>query len=134
MSNALFKQRFSALLKRTGEKAETVTRKVAFDILSSVMRRSPVDTGRFRGNWMTALGTINTSTSGVADKSGGQALAQGASVLASFKPGQTIYMTNSLPYARRLEYGWSKQAPQGMVRLSVVEFSQFLQRAAEAVR
>jgi hypothetical protein len=27
-----------------------------------------------------------------------------------------------MPYALRLEYGWSKQAPAGMVRVTVAEF------------
>lgn len=134
MSNAEFKKRFAALLQKVGDKADTVVRKTAFDILSSVVRRSPVDTGRFRGNWMTALQSIDTSTSGGEDRSGGSSLSRGLSVLGQFKPGQTIYLTNSLPYARRLEYGWSGQAPQGMVRLSVVEYSQYLQRAVESVR
>jgi hypothetical protein len=38
-------------------------------------------------------------------------------------------MTNALPYARRLEYGWSRQAPYGMVRYSVLEYRRFLLRA-----
>lgn len=134
MSNADFKRRFAALLQRVGDKADTVVRKSALDVLSAVVRRSPVDTGRFRGNWMTALQKIDTSTSAPDDKSGASSLARGQSVLGQFRPGQTIYLTNSLPYARRLEYGWSQQAPQGMVRLSVVEFDQYLKRAVESLR
>jgi hypothetical protein len=36
------------------------------------------------------------------------------------------YITNNLPYAERLEYGWSGQAPSGMIRLSLAEFEQVL--------
>ena len=33
--------------------------------------------------------------------------------------GQDVYLANNLPYARRVEYGWSrKQAPAGMVRVN----------------
>lgn len=134
MSNADFKRRFAALLQRVGDKADTVVRNSALDVLSAVVRRSPVDTGRFRGNWMTALQKIDTSTNAPDDKSGASSLTRGQSVLGQFRPGQTIYLTNSLPYARRLEYGWSQQAPQGMVRLSVVEFDQYLKRAVESLR
>ncbi|NBT33816.1 MAG: hypothetical protein EBT13_18445 [Rhodobacteraceae bacterium] len=34
-----------------------------------------------------------------------------------------IYIQNNLPYANRLENGWSGQAPQGMVALTVAEVS-----------
>jgi hypothetical protein len=39
-------------------------------------------------------------------------------------------MINALPYGPRLEYeGWSSQAPAGMVRISVVEFQTFVDKA-----
>jgi hypothetical protein len=40
-----------------------------------------------------------------------------------------IYLTNALPYARRLEYGWSKQAPSGMVRISAMRFAEAVRKA-----
>ena len=37
--------------------------------------------------------------------------------------GDAIYLVNNLPYAQRLENGWStKQAPNGMVALSIQKF------------
>ena len=51
------------------------------------------------------------------------------------RAGQTIFITNSLPYAYRLEYdGWSRQAPAGMVRVTVVEFAQRFERAVRAAK
>jgi hypothetical protein len=47
--------------------------------------------------------------------------------IGSWRWGEIIYLTNSLPYARRLEYGWSKQAPAGMVRITVANFERHLQ-------
>ena len=32
-----------------------------------------------------------------------------------------IYIQNNLPYANRLENGWSNQAPAGMVALTIAE-------------
>ena len=41
---------------------------------------------------------------------------------------------NSLPYIRPLEYeGHSKQAPAGMVRVSVTEFQTFVDNAVKAL-
>jgi hypothetical protein len=44
------------------------------------------------------------------------------------------FLTNNLPYALRLEYGWSKnQAPAGMVGLAVAEFQSIVRDAAAEV-
>ena len=42
--------------------------------------------------------------------------------------------SGSLPYAIPLEYGHSQQASGGMVRLTVVEFAQFMRKAASEVK
>jgi hypothetical protein len=43
--------------------------------------------------------------------------------------GALVY--NTVPYATRLEYGWSRQAPQGMARRALMEFPQMLKDAAQ---
>lgn len=85
--------------------------------------------GRFKGNWQVGLGTQNESTDSPPDKDGIGAEGRAKVVLDGWKPGQTIWMTNALPYAKALEYGHSKQAPGGMVRLTVQEYSQALAKA-----
>lgn len=35
--------------------------------------------------------------------------------------GNIYWLSNNLPYIERLEYGYSKQTPAGMVRLSIEE-------------
>lgn len=131
MSNAAFKRNFSKLLERAGDKAELVVRKVAQDFVASFVLKSPVDTGRFRANWNTGIGSMNLSTS-ISTDSGAELRA--SSILPSYKAGDTIYITNNLPYALRLEYGWSDQAPAGMVRTTIAEYSQYLRRAVAQVR
>ncbi|VEB42983.1 Uncharacterised protein [Chromobacterium violaceum] len=37
--------------------------------------------------------------------------------------GVNAWLVNPMPYAVKLEYGWSKQAPAGMVRLTLAEIS-----------
>ncbi len=37
-------------------------------------------------------------------------------------------ITNSQPYAERVEYGWSTQAPEGMLRRSIAEFPSILEQ------
>ena len=52
--------------------------------------------------------------------------------IAPAKFGATIYLVNNLPYAVRLEYGWSKQAPAGMVRITAAEFQSIVDDAARS--
>lgn len=129
--NADFKRNFSALLKRAGDKAELVVRKVAIELQSSMILKSPVDTGRFRANWQCGIGAMNTSISA---PPGTDAKGRTATALQGWKPGQTIWLTNSLPYSRRLEYGWSKQAPGGMVRMSIQEYGRYLKKVVSELQ
>jgi hypothetical protein len=85
--------------------------------------------GRFRANWNVSQGTPDTSTTESTQK--GRGLAEAARAL-ELAAGGVVYLSNGLPYARRLEYeGWSTQAPMGMVRLSVAEFDDFVREATK---
>lgn len=87
--------------------------------------------GRFKSNWQVGLGSMNES---VDSEPRSDALGRAKVVLEGFKPGQTIFLTNNLPYAKKLEYGHSKQAPAGIVRLTVQDFAQAVKRAVEAAK
>ncbi|MEN6585851.1 MAG: HK97 gp10 family phage protein [Sulfuricella sp.] len=115
------------LAEKTGLKLDTVARKVTLDLFTSVVQKSPVDTGRFKANWNVGT-TPNLSFTASTNASRGLSEAQKAIGISS---GGVVYLSNGLPYARRLEYGWSGQAPAGMVRLSVREFRQFVERAIQ---
>lgn len=90
-------------------------RKICLQLLTNLVLKSPVDTGRFRSNWRVGLGERPTTTVAI----GTNAATDGLAVLNRSELGTPIYIVNNLPYAMRLEYGWSKQAPQGMARLAV---------------
>jgi hypothetical protein len=77
--------------------------------------------GRFRGNWQISI-AVAASGEIQGIRSPSETLASGASAVAGFQAGPAIFITNNLPYAIRLEEGWSKQAPQGMVKVSIAEF------------
>jgi hypothetical protein len=125
-----FAEQIAAFAEKTKLDIDTVHRKVVFDLTNSVIRLSPVKTGRFRNNWNVAKGEVNKSTNdGTGDPTAGL-----QSVVDSLTTGGVVYITNSLPYAIRLEYGWSKQAPQGMVRVTVVNYEQYLKRALETIK
>lgn len=114
------------LAQRAGIRLEAVAREVTFNAFSAVKTRSPVDTGRFRANWNVSFGAPNYSTT--SSTSANRADAEVAKAL-TLPIGGVTYMSNGLPYASRLEYGYSKQAPAGMVRITAREFANYVQRA-----
>lgn len=80
---------------------------------TSVIVESPVDQGRFAANWVYAFGSVDTSTtdgdySGEAEKQG--SITRLTSTLNGISLGQVFFMSNSLPYAQRLENGWSMKS------------------------
>lgn len=93
-------------------------------LLSEVVTRSPVDTGRFKGNNLVSEGGPDYSATPETDKSGGRTLQQGGAVIAKAKPYSVIYIQNNLPYAEALENGHSKQAPAGIYGVSFHGVSQ----------
>lgn len=115
------------LAARAGARMETVVRKATFDLFRNVVLRSPVDTGRFRANWNVSYASPNYSTTAATNQARGVTEAGKALTL---PVGGVTYLSNGLPYARRLEFGWSNQAPQGMVRLSVQQFNEHIRKAA----
>ena len=123
-----------AFAEKTKADMATVVRKTALSLGESMVVMSPVDTGRFRGNWQYGADTINTSTGGADDKSGRTALNRIQAGIRGWKPGQTIWITNSLVYGPRLEAGWSGQAPAGMVRVSVAAYASYVQDAINSIK
>ena len=130
--------------EKAGANVEQVVQKVGADILRSVVERSPVGNprlwkskppagyvgGRLRANWNVSFNTPSTVTTTATDKSGGQTNARGLAILSGWKGQAEIYVMNSLPYVRPIEYtGHSSQAPAGMVRVTVADFQTFIAKA-----
>lgn len=91
--------------------------------------------GRFRMNWQVTLHQPATGTLDDVDPTGAKAIAAGMQIAAQAKAGDVVYIVNNLPYAHRLEFEGhsSKQAPAGMLRITVVEFNQFLNAAVRQI-
>jgi hypothetical protein len=113
---------------KTEKKMDLAVRKVTLEMFKRVILRSPVDTGRFLGNWQTAIGSVPSGTLDLDDKSGTATVAKSTAVTMGVKAGDTITLVNNLPYGPRLENGWSRRAPNGMVSLTVQEFQQVVRQ------
>ena len=102
-------------------------KKISMELLKKLINKSPVDTGRFRGAWVVGRNTPDRSEPDTADPSGTSTEIKGINGINSIREGDIVYLSNNLDYALMLEYGWSKQAPQGMVAVSLNEIEAWLQ-------
>ena len=139
-------------------KINVVVRKLALEGLRKIVRRTPVDTGRTRGNWQVTIGTPATGQrpTRYSDKGGQATIDLGAAVLEGLRlySFPTVWITNNVPWILMLEEGgysqgrstrlgiarayggksaarqpktiggYSRQAPNGMVAVTVEELLQ----------
>jgi len=113
-----FADQIAKFAAQTKEQADGVVRETVQEIGQRLIERSPIDTGRFKSNWNYGLETPDRFTSektAIRTVNGIEDLPKGAG-------GFVHYLTNSLPYGPALERGHSKQAPQGMVGITSLEF------------
>jgi hypothetical protein len=128
-----FEDQIRAWQVKTERTMTQVGRKVALELFRRVIYKTPVDTGRARANWQVTIGTPAAGTIEIDDTNGGATMSKATAASAGFKAGDTIYLTNNLPYIRRLEEGSSQQAPAGMVALTVQEFAQIVNQISVEV-
>jgi len=104
----------------TRKQATTIFHKIAIDLDSAVVLGTPVDEGRARGNWFPSLNKPSTEVGDTLDKSGSGTIAALTAMAMNAKLGDTVWLTNNLPYILPLENGHSQiQAPEGMVDINL---------------
>ena len=93
-------------------------RVIAIAMLNEIVLRSPVDTGRFRGNNIVSVGApVYASTLSV-DPAGAETIQNGVRAVTGLEPYTQVFIQNNLPYAGPLEDGHSQQAPAGIYAVS----------------
>lgn len=126
--------------------SDKVVRKIVFDVGTALVMKSPVGDasywtypappgyvgGRFRANWQYGEGSFDASVTENVDPSGALFMRE-LSGISEKAAGKVHYLTNSLPYGPRLEEGYSRQAPQGFRRLTILEFQPIVAAAARAL-
>ncbi len=132
-----------SIVKNANADINTFKTNLAFALYSSVVKKTPVDTGRARANWNISTGKIDASTSSKTLKSG---LKYKAGDIKSSSD-ETIYISNNLPYIQKLEFGgypkdsksgktingYSKQAPNGMVGVTMANIKNIVSAVAKRV-
>lgn len=97
----------------------TQARRIGLKILRALTVVSPVDTGRFKANWVVGIKKRVFATTEETDKGGGPTFAKGEKRLARKRLGEKIHISNNLPYAGLLNDGHSGQAPANFVQAAI---------------
>lgn len=123
-----FSRRMSIRGDNVATNSDRLVRKVALKVDQAVVVGTPVDTGRARSNWIASLGTPARSqiepyapgeTGSTGAKNAKAALDQAKAVVANYRHGQSVYISNNLPYIGELNDGSSSQAPANFVEEAV---------------
>lgn len=109
-ANAESLVRFNATMREWAvkvvpEQAHAVQTAIGLEALSRVVLRTPVDTGRARGNWQVTLGSPATSDRETLDPAGTTTINEGNQVVVGAPPFSTIFLTNNVPQIEVLEHG-----------------------------
>lgn len=83
--------------------------------------------GHFRANWQLGVGIKPEGIIEETDPSGDAAQGRINAAIPDDAAGKVYWLVNNLPYAQRLEHGWSTQAPSGMVGLAVTRFGELVE-------
>lgn len=129
-------QDFSLQVDKFIEKAKGRTQAFVSEFLQDlneeVVRATPVVTGFLRGSWWASIGAPATGP-GLADPSGGTAVARMNLVASQVIVGQVYYAMNGAAYAGYVEYGTSRMTPRAFVRRTLARAEAIAEDAAKRV-
>ena len=134
----------SKFVNLTKGKMEVVVKKSFIQLSSEIIETSPVDTGRFRANWLPAVNGYRIDTTESTDET--KAIAKVVSTVNKYKLGDTVTLSNNLPYSTAIEFGlfrgegekiikgFSKKAPSGVVRINILRWQKYVDENARKAR
>lgn len=136
-----FAGRMRLLAKTAESNAEKLIKQAALVADQVFVTTTPVYEGRARASTQVTLDApatqvIEPPVNGDGGASAALALAQGRSVIATFKlsSGATIFITQTTDYSRFLDQGSSAKAPRGMTRPTVEALEKFLRGRARILQ
>lgn len=119
-----------ALSDEVAEAANELKQKVALELVKILVFETPVDTSKALSNWRASLGegldnaieAIYPGSHGsTRSASGLEAISRAEAEIKRSKPGETVAIFNAAPHIRRLNEGYSSQAPAGFIEVAVLK-------------
>lgn len=107
---------------------EESKKKIVLGAMSNLIRVTPVATGHARSNWVPSIGFPYTEVDGSREHVSHAAQTAGMGEIKSLGRARDlhgrfiareVYITNNVPYIRKLNDGSSSQAPSGFVHMAV---------------
>ena len=117
------------LTRASKEIMEAVTlrqRWIIFELAKAIVMDSPVDKGTFRGNWRFSFNHDQQQLNRQ-DPSGATVLGELQSFINGYNSGE-MWLLNGMRYGTKLEYGYSRKAPGGMVRRNIARINSIVGR------
>lgn len=104
--------------------SEAKIKKAFMGLSTDIIMDTPVLSGRLRNNWFPSVNQGTDKTTKYTGEKGSAAISRVSAI--RFKLGDTLYLTNNLPYAKRIEFdNWSAKAPAGMVRKNIIRWEKY---------
>lgn len=114
-----------------------ITRRIAMELWVRIIgnfegRRHPVDTGRARAGWALSIGEMTTTAPPEGIGTSESPAPPPNADFGGIDGHQVVYILNNVEYIEALEDGHSKQAPNGMVRLAIIEVESQIEAILQA--
>lgn len=133
--------------EKVGDMADEVVGSIVVRIAAELDKRSPVGDatywknpppkgyvgGHFRANWQLGIGSWPAGEVAGVDPTGAVTLGRIVAEVPDEAAGRVYYIANNAKYASRIENGWSRQAPQGLVAITAIMFQQIVDDAIKGV-
>lgn len=109
---------------------------VALTIVGDLAIKTPVDTSKALSNWQVTLDNPANNTippyypgsdGSTFSASAAETLSKAKIALRDKKPGESIFITNNLPYINKLNEGSSKQEPAGFAERAILLGRKFVE-------
>ncbi len=110
-----------------------VQKSIALDLYARLVKKNPVDTGRARGSWTMATNRVDRSVL-PERRTSLPPYPEPVVTPPAIQVGDTVWISNNVPYIGELERGHSQRAPHGFVKLSVEEVRVRLRAYEEAAK
>lgn len=148
----------SKFVGKANKNVDLVVRKIVLDMATEIVKASPVGNpyewdvkfieaavllewipesgyvgGRFKGNWDYGFNAAPTKKYDTIDDTGNASIGRIKDGMAGMPVAAVHYLANNLPYAQRLENGYSDQAPSGMLGLAVLKYQTIVDNAARGM-
>ncbi len=134
-----FSRRIRLQANKVQPGADEAVRAAGRGVATELVESTPIDTGRAISNWDAKVGKVTSMVFREAAVPGykgstrqgtiAEALARMFRNINRYKAGEgkSLHIFNAAPYIRRLNEGWSKQAPAGFIEAAI-------QRGRAAIR